>query len=80
MGSCGFVEGPIGVQDVDRFDAILVSLPHLVVIGVVGWSDLDAARSQFRLGPFIGDQRDFPIDDGQLDHPTRCRHLGQLNQ
>ena len=54
----------------------LCRLPDLVVVGVVGRGDLDAAAAELGLGPVVLDQRDHALLQRQRDLAPVGRHLG----
>ena len=70
------IERAVGVEDIDHRQA--TSFADVVVVGIVGGRDLHAAASQLRLGPRVGDQRDFPLEQWQQQLPPGEHHVAQL--
>ena len=61
-----FVDGGIIVHDVDFFQ--IMPFSHLEVVGVVSRRNLHAAGSEFPVHVLVGDHRDFPVRQRQLQH------------
>ena len=70
------VHGAVGVQDVDHRQ--VASQGNFVIVWIVSWGDLNAAGTEFGLGPCIGDQRDLTTDQGQLELRALLGHFSQL--
>ena len=60
----GGADAGFGVEDVDPADG-LVAFIHLPVVEIMGWRDLHRTRTQFRIGMFIGDDRNAAAGDRQ---------------
>ena len=58
----------------------LLPLAHFVVVRVVGRRDLHAAAAEFRLGPFVGDQRNLAVHQRQHQLAAGLGHVAELDQ
>ena len=55
----------------------LISLPHCVVVRIVGRRDLHRTRAEFRLRPFVGNERNLAASERQLQHHAALGHVTQ---
>ena len=74
-----FVECAVRVKNVDNAN-FRMALPDLVVVRIVGRRDFHAAGAKFRLGPFVGDERNLAAGERQFKHHAALGHVAQLNQ
>ncbi len=64
-------DSALRVEDIDRSHALgLVPLADFEIVEVVRGRDLDGAGALFRIGIFVGDDRDQAADQRQTDTAT----------
>ncbi len=59
---------------------MIISLPHLVVVWIVGRCNLHATGAHLGLGPFVGHQRNVAVDERQPDFAPGEGHIAQQHQ
>ena len=62
----GHADGGVVVHHADLRQ--IVAAAHLKVVGVVGGGDLHTARSKLLVHVLVGDHRDLPVREGELQH------------
>ncbi len=75
IGAGHGVERAVGIEDAENADLALVPLPDGVVVRVVAGCNLDAARAQGRVGPFVQDERDGAIEEREQDLSPCLGHI-----